>query len=166
MNWLSPMNRIVLVRAFKAKTGKVTLVDGRVFRIKYSTTRSKALNEEYEVAYIEPIDGSFVPCGYFNLDKVMEDEWIFESDKKEPSPSFYVTYLEQFLKSDTEGICVTDEWPDLKSRTKDTLYRGFSNAKMVKGKTATGITIMTHKNDVTQETNVFLIKTGGDLDVS
>ena len=41
----------------------------------------------------------------------------------------YIQYLNQFLSSDESGVCVNDEWVDLKEKKATTLKQGFENAK-------------------------------------
>jgi hypothetical protein len=41
----------------------------------------------------------------------------------------YIQYLNQFLESGESGICVNEQWVDMKDKKASTLKQGFENAK-------------------------------------
>ena len=41
----------------------------------------------------------------------------------------YIQYLNQFLESGESGICVNEQWIDMKDKKATTLKQGFENAK-------------------------------------
>jgi hypothetical protein len=41
----------------------------------------------------------------------------------------YIQYLNQFLQSAESGVCVNEQWIDLKDKKASTLKQGFENAK-------------------------------------
>lgn len=76
-NWISPTNKIVWIKAFRRKATKVTLPkpDGRTFICQYDLRPGEVL--------VTPANGrSFVPRGWFNLDKVTNEEWLDDDIKK------------------------------------------------------------------------------------
>ena len=82
--WLSPMNRVIWVKAFRARANSATLRDGRTFDIRYVTR--KFMGENRDMALVAPTPGrGFAPMGYFDLKRVTDKLWIEESDKPDTS---------------------------------------------------------------------------------
>jgi hypothetical protein len=48
---------------------------------------------------------------------------------KTRSKGQYIQYLNQFLTSGEAGLCVNEQWLDLKDKKASTLKQGFENAK-------------------------------------
>ena len=73
-DWLSPLNRIIWMAAFRKKEQTVTLRDGRKFVIDYDRRPGEV--------FVKPAKGSgdLVPRGFFNLKKVTENVWLAESN--------------------------------------------------------------------------------------
>ena len=69
-DWLSPMNKMIWMKAFKAKETKVVLRDGRKFTVDY--------NKRPGEIYVKSNHG-YVPSGYFDEKKVMHTQWILET---------------------------------------------------------------------------------------
>ena len=70
-DWLSPMNRMVWMKAFKAKETTVTLRDGRKFIIDYDKRPGQI--------FVKPASGTYVPRGYFDEKKVTNHLWVLET---------------------------------------------------------------------------------------
>ena len=68
-DWLNPLNKIVLIEAFKNKAKTVTL-DDREFTINYKK------RDGY--AWIQPKEGASVPCGWFKMDHSVTAEWLMK----------------------------------------------------------------------------------------
>lgn len=80
-SWMSPLNRIIWHKAFKQKTSKVKIRDGREFVCKYFTKVAKS-GDKVEMVKVDPAPGSansFVPCGEFRYNDVTHISWV--SDK-------------------------------------------------------------------------------------
>lgn len=71
-DWLSPMNKLIWIKAFKAKQTQVTVRDGRKFTIQYKKRNN------VDIVFIRPVVGS-VPMGFFELRKVTEPSWLEEN---------------------------------------------------------------------------------------
>lgn len=72
-DWLNPLNRLVLYRAFKVKAAQCTLTNGPTLTLDYDKMPGKV--------YVRPVKtpaypNEFVPCGYFDLDTVTREDWI------------------------------------------------------------------------------------------
>jgi hypothetical protein len=94
-DWLSPLNRINWIRAFKTRATTCTLRDGRKFNIKYSSDNQsgvkplfyKTTEETRELAHVSPADTEqngnmkLIPRGYFDMSKVTDKAWIYEGRK-------------------------------------------------------------------------------------
>lgn len=68
-DWLSPMNKLIWMKAFKAKRTEVTVRDGRKFTIQYKKRNN------VDIVHIRPVVG-LVPMGYFELWKVTSSSWL------------------------------------------------------------------------------------------
>lgn len=68
-DWLSPMNRIIWIKAFRAKDTEVTLRDGRKFIMDYG--------KKPGVVFVKAKDER-VPRGSFELEKVTHNSWLTE----------------------------------------------------------------------------------------
>jgi hypothetical protein len=62
----------------------------------------------------------------------------------------YTTYLTDFVNSGEGGVCVNDEWIDLKDKKASTLKQGFENAKDKKDAPAefANIRVLTNEDKV------------------
>ena len=78
---MSPLNRIIWMRASKARKTEVTIRDGRRFLINYDVRpiHFPASNVVRKLVHIKPADGKFAPSGYFNLDHVQTVDWVKEA---------------------------------------------------------------------------------------
>ena len=79
-SWMSPLNKIIWMKAFKTRQTHVTIRDGRKFVIDYDRPKLKARNW----CFVNPdpeYTGEFVPCGEFDLDKVTDPLWVSEDGK-------------------------------------------------------------------------------------
>ena len=152
-NWLSPPNRIIWLKAFKAKAKEVEIRDGRKFSIKYFENSTIFGKEKADYVKVTPKTG-FAPMAYFNMSKVTDTLWLTETDSAERAAkeSVYVTHLDEFIASDSDGIDVVQQWPGLSSRLLTTIRQGFANAKDERGKKASGIVV------TMSEGKVYLIK--------
>lgn len=147
------MNRMIWIRAFRTKADKVELLDGRKFTIKYIKNPFYSNSEKGDklVALVRPVRG-YIPMGYFRMSRVTDKLWITESDRDDTKPSGYIVKLEEFLNSDLNGVQVDEQWPDLNSKTMETLRRGFNLAKSQISRKAENV------NVVVNEGKVFLVK--------
>jgi hypothetical protein len=59
-DWLNPINKTILIAAFRAKAKQVSL-DNREFTINYT--------KRLGYAWVMPKEGAKVPCGWFELDR-------------------------------------------------------------------------------------------------
>jgi hypothetical protein len=152
-NWLSPMNRIRWIRAFRTRAMRVTLRDGRRFSIRYTSQNIGVSGESVKVAVVSPADGSFFPSGNFRLSKVVNRDWVTEASREDNPPGLYLRCLDEFIQNDDlQGVRVDDYWPDLIDKVQATLRRGFANAKTTRGKRAEHVKVVTDKG------KVFLVK--------
>ena len=73
-DWLSPLNKMIIQKAVKAKETSVTIRDGRKFTLDYEKRGSEGL------VLIKPHkhSGSFVPMGYFDIKKISHLSWLSE----------------------------------------------------------------------------------------
>jgi hypothetical protein len=78
-NWLSPLNKMIWVKAFQNRATEMTIRDGRKFTIKYSTQR--LYGEPADMAWVrsEQFDG---PCGWFPVKKVLDPIWLTVEEKE------------------------------------------------------------------------------------
>jgi hypothetical protein len=67
-SWMNPLNKVIWRKAFKKRQKEVQLNDGRMFRCNYSLRPG--------LVWIEPIGGEKVPCGWINLKRAEENEWL------------------------------------------------------------------------------------------
>jgi len=83
-DWMSPLNRVIWLKAFRARQTEVTIRDGRKFKLNYDVRPLElpASGETRKLVHITPADGQFVPSGYFNLKEVTDPSWVKE-DKTE-----------------------------------------------------------------------------------
>jgi len=146
----SPLNKIVWMKAIRARKLHVTLRDGRRFRLVYK--RQRLTSEHREVVWFEPMNEEFAPCGYLRLSIVTDKLWLEESDRADMPDGKYVVMLDEFINSDLQGVEASDHWPELKGRLKATLQRAFAQAKVTRGKGADHVKI------TTVEGRVFLLK--------
>jgi hypothetical protein len=72
-DWLSPMNKLIWIKAFKAKATTVTLRDGRKFRAWYTQ------RDNVPIVEVHPMEGR-VPMGYFELKKVTDHSWLSDGN--------------------------------------------------------------------------------------
>jgi hypothetical protein len=70
-NWMSPLNRIIWLNAFKARQTNVIVRDGRRFTLDY-TQRSG-----HVWVSIEPPDHH--PCGWFDLENMVDELFLTEN---------------------------------------------------------------------------------------
>jgi hypothetical protein len=160
-SWLSPPNRIIWIKAFREKATTVTIRDGRKFNIRYRKNvepfSKSDPNDEW--ALVSP-DKGYAPMAWFKLSTVTDQVWLTEPDsivaKKE---SIYVTYLDEFIASDIDGVNVVEQWPGLSSRLASTLRQGFASAKDERGKKANKV-IVTMAGG-----SVFLIKEDANVKI-
>jgi hypothetical protein len=126
-SWLSPTNKAIWMKAFKNREKEVTIRDGRVFFISYETR--SIFGEDKEVAKVWPKVG-FAPIGFFRLEKAIDKLWLTEAEKATGEPANkYVIYLDEFVKSDSDGVNVTEMWPEFAGSSVETIRRGFNKAK-------------------------------------
>lgn len=71
-DWMSPLNRIIWLNAFRQKKKIVRLRDGRRFSIDYDQIPGKA--------WVDCIDDFACPCGWFDMGRVTND--LFLSEQK------------------------------------------------------------------------------------
>ena len=86
-NWMSPLNKVIWYKAFKARATRVTIRDGRKFILDYDVPDFviKTLGENIKVVHVrmapmkeQPswVETNFVPFGFFNLSEVTNMHWI------------------------------------------------------------------------------------------
>jgi len=141
------MNRIIWQKAFKERSRSVTIRDGRKFTIRYTARKFGVGRTFTDVAFIFPYKG-YCPCGYFSLKKVLDKDWIFESDIEGTPESKYVGMLDEFVDSKDNGVVVTEKWPVLEGKTSATLQRAFAQAKAHRGKHADTVQVMQREGKV------------------
>jgi hypothetical protein len=71
-DWLSPLNRIIWLRAFRARQTLVTLRDGRKFTVDYDRIPGKA--------WVDIASSEVNPCGWFDMERVTDDLFLSEQD--------------------------------------------------------------------------------------
>jgi hypothetical protein len=92
-NWMNPLNRLIWIKAFRQRKTRVTIRDGRKFKLDYDVPPFviKTLGEEVEVVhvYMAPMDEQpswvetcFAPYGFFDLKEVTNFHWIAAGNKK------------------------------------------------------------------------------------
>jgi len=69
-DWMSPLNRIVWLRAFRTKKKVVQLRDGRKFSVDYNQIPGKA--------WVCIMGGPTHPCGWFDLYRVTDELFLTE----------------------------------------------------------------------------------------
>ena len=67
-DWMSPLNKIIWLKAFRAKQTEVTIRDGRRFRLDYDRIPGKV--------WVSFDGAAFHPCGWFDLKKVTNQLWL------------------------------------------------------------------------------------------
>jgi hypothetical protein len=145
-SWMSPMNRARFARAFKSKSRKIKIRDGRTFNLIYR--KQKLYDEDTDVVLVRPTEG-YAPMGYFRMERVLDPDWITESDRQEPSTGLYLGFLDEFIdKPELRGIIVTEQWPELEGRKIETLRNGFAGAKSVRGRKASNVSVMIADGEV------------------
>jgi hypothetical protein len=72
-DWLNPMNKLIWIKAFKAKSPTVTLRDGRKFTIKYKQRKG------VDIVEVRPVEG-MVPLGFFELKQVTDNSWLDDTN--------------------------------------------------------------------------------------
>jgi hypothetical protein len=72
-DWMSPLNKIIWLNAFRAKKKSVMLRDGRRFTIDYDQIPGKA--------WVDGTNGEVCPCGWFDLKRVTNDLFLSEGKK-------------------------------------------------------------------------------------
>lgn len=72
-NWMSPLNKLIWIKAFRKKQTSVTLRDGRRFELDFERTPGKVLI--YPAVTATGHD-TIVPRGWFDLDRVTDDQWL------------------------------------------------------------------------------------------
>lgn len=82
-DWMSPLNKVIWMRAFRKKETEVTLRDGRKFEINYDVRPLvyPTTGETFELVHVQPSDGKFAPSGYFRLKVVTDPDWVKEDNK-------------------------------------------------------------------------------------
>jgi hypothetical protein len=70
---MSPLNKILWYKAFRAKKTSIKLRDGRVFTIDYKQIPGKA--------WVNGTNGEVAPCGWFDLARVTDEQFLYESVK-------------------------------------------------------------------------------------
>ena len=150
---LLPPNRIIWLKAFKAKATEVVIRDGRKFNVKYFENSTIFGSEKASYVRVTP-KGEFAPMGYFNLKRVTDTLWLTETDaaSRATKESIYITHLDEFVASDSNGVDVVEQWPGLASRLITTIRQGFAGAKEVRGKKADDVLV------TMSEGKVYLIK--------
>ena len=69
-DWMSPLNKIIWLNAFRSKKKEVMLRDGRRFTIDYDQIPGKA--------WVNGTNGEPAPCGWFDLKRVTDDQFLVE----------------------------------------------------------------------------------------
>ena len=82
-NWMSPLNRVLFMQAFRKKATKVTIRDGREFTIRYDVRplHYKVTDETRPLACVEVIGPEEVPFGFFDLTVVTNAQWVSDGNK-------------------------------------------------------------------------------------
>lgn len=71
--WMNPLNKLIWIKAFKAKQTLVKLPGGAEFKCDYKLKPG--------LVWVSPANGKdLTPCGWFDLEVVTKKSWI-ESDK-------------------------------------------------------------------------------------
>jgi hypothetical protein len=141
-DWLSPMNKILWIKAFRERKKEVTIRDGRKFKIKY-------IGEKVRVS---PVRG-FSPLAWFPLEKVTNSAWLTESSDTVPAGSnVYRKLIDDFIESKENGVDAVEQWPALEGKLPETIRRGFNQARKDKDKVQV----------ITRDQKVYLLR--GDSD--
>jgi hypothetical protein len=77
----------------------------------------------------------------------MTPEQVAELLGKAKTRGGYVTMMNEFLASGEAGVCVNEQWPELKEKKAATLKQGFDNAKLNKNVNAGADDIKVIAND-------------------
>lgn len=82
-DWMSPLNKVIWMKAFRKREKEVTLRDGRRFEINYDVRPLvfPTTGETFPLVHVQPSDGKFAPCGYLRLDEVTDPSWVSKDDK-------------------------------------------------------------------------------------
>lgn len=140
-DWLSPMNRLVWMKAFRAKSNTVTIRDGREFKLRYST--QTIFGEDMDMVWVEPKKG-FAPAGWFRMKHVTDELWLTESSEPySQKESMYVNLLKNFMDSGYKGVDVMQHYPNLEGRVKTSVRQGFASAIIQVGQKASNIVVKT-----------------------
>lgn len=83
-DWMSPLNRIIWLNAFRRRATEVTLRDGRKFSVDYTQKPGKA--------WVDIIGGSTHPCGWFDLERVTNELFLSEQERKDKAASMSKTF--------------------------------------------------------------------------
>lgn len=129
-DWLSPMNKLIWIRAFKNKEREVTLRDGRQFKISYSMESFFSAEPAQEYAWVE-CKKEGAPRGWFRMSKVTSSEWV--NEETQPKGGMYIQYLDEFIQGGEPGVSVTEQWPALEGRLASSIRQGFTSAIIQKG---------------------------------
>lgn len=76
-DWLNPMNKLIWIKAFRAKQTTVAIRDGRKFTVRYFDRKG------VPTIHVKPVDG-FVPMGYFEYKKVTHNSWLSDNGHNKP----------------------------------------------------------------------------------
>lgn len=103
-NWMSPLNKIIWLRAFKKRQEFVTIRDGRKFICDYDVPPFviKTLGENINVVHVRmaPMDQQpvwvetvFAPYGFFDLKEVTNIHWITQTTREKSAVEVTETVL-------------------------------------------------------------------------
>lgn len=149
-NWLSPMNKVLLIKAFRERAEQIKLRDGRVFTMRYDGEGDEAR------VFLKARD-STAPCGWFILKTVTDSYWITESPEGSgPKEGLYLNLLDEFIKSKVKGVDLIEEYPGLEGKLATTIQSGFAKAKAERGKRADDVRVLS------QEGRVYLLREDDD----
>lgn len=143
-SWMSPLNRIRWIRAFRERKRSCQIRDGRKFTIRYIKWRKR------DYALVQPVRG-YVPMGIYDLERVTDKIWVTEGER-EAEKNKYQNYLESFVNGTEGGVDIREEWPDLAGRKASTLRAGFNAARNRVGIDADGVRV------IEDEKSVYLVK--------
>lgn len=82
-DWMSPLNKVIWMNAFRSKKKQVTIRDGRKFDITYDVRPLyyKTTGETRPLARVTCTNGESAPMGFFDLTVVTDPQWVTEDDK-------------------------------------------------------------------------------------